>query len=103
MLNIRKFFLGQDEKVWASIWSEKAGWVFSAGVLKPYCGKGIGTALTLQGLTPLKPIGMESVLLYVGDVNPKGATGLYGKLGFEGCKENFDISERPPLIFFQLN
>lgn len=66
----------------------KYGWVLDIGVLKPDRRKGIGTSLMLQGMRILKDQSMESVLLYVDDMNETRAIKLYEKLGFKVLRKN---------------
>jgi mycothiol synthase len=76
--------------VWAGIDSKfikhkgiKRGWILAIGVLKPLRVKGIGTALTQQGMQFLKSKGMTDVELGVDDSNPTKAIELYKKVGFK--------------------
>ena len=59
------------------------GWLEHISVRRPWRGRGLGRALTAEGLRRLRAAGMTEAMLGVDAENPTGALGLYERLGFE--------------------
>ena len=58
------------------------GWLEHISVRRAWRGRGLGRALTLEGLRRLRDAGMQEAMLGVDAENPTGAFGLYESLGF---------------------
>ncbi|MEO5884797.1 MAG: GNAT family N-acetyltransferase, partial [Candidatus Limnocylindrales bacterium] len=58
------------------------GWLEHISVRRPWRRRGLGRALTAEGLRRLRAAGMTDVMLGVDAENPTGALGLYEDLGF---------------------
>jgi mycothiol synthase len=65
----------------ASIGKKRSG-LWDIGVLKPYRGHGIASALMVAAMADLKQAGMVEAELRVDDTNVTGARRVYEKLGF---------------------
>ena len=59
------------------------GWLEHISVRRPWRRKGLGRAITAEGLRRLAAAGMTEACLGVDAENPTGALGLYEGLGFE--------------------
>lgn len=59
------------------------GWIEHISVRKPWRRRGLGRALTAEGLRRLGAAGMTEAMLGVDAENPTGALGVYERLGFE--------------------
>lgn len=58
------------------------GWIEHISVRRPWRGRGLGRALTVEGLRRLRDAGMTDAMLGVDADNPTGALRLYESLGF---------------------
>jgi mycothiol synthase len=58
------------------------GWLERISVRRAWRGRGLGRALTAEGLRRLRDAGMTDAMLGVDADNPTGALGLYESLGF---------------------
>lgn len=58
------------------------GWLEHISVRRAWRGRGLGRALTAEGLRRLRDAGMTEAMLGVDVDNPTGALGLYESLGF---------------------
>lgn len=72
------------------IWKEEnrelgvqRGWIEHISVRRPWRRRGLGRALTAEGLRRLRAAGMKEAMLGVDAENPTGALGVYERLGFE--------------------
>jgi len=59
------------------------GWLEHISVRRPWRRRGLGRALTAEGLRRLRAAGMSEAMLGVDAENPTGALGVYERLGFE--------------------
>lgn len=59
------------------------GWLEHISVRAPWRRRGLGRAMTAEGLRRLRDAGMTEAMLGVDAENPTGALGLYERLGFE--------------------
>lgn len=58
------------------------GWIEHVSVRRPWRRRGLGRALTAEGLRRLRAAGMTEAMLGVDAENPTGALGVYESLGF---------------------
>ncbi len=58
------------------------GWLERISVRRPWRGRGLGRALTAEGLRRIRDAGMTDAMLGVDADNPTGALRLYESLGF---------------------
>jgi mycothiol synthase len=70
------------------------GWVDYLGVLRPFRGRGIGTALLRHSFAEIARRGIRRILVSVDSENPTGATGVYERAGMQVVKR-WDLWERP--------
>lgn len=61
----------------------RRGWLEHISVRRPWRRRGLGRALTAEGLRRLRAAGMTEAMLGVDAENPTGALGVYERLGFE--------------------
>jgi mycothiol synthase len=66
---------------WTKRHDAQTGEVYVVGVDPHEAGSGLGRSLTVRGLEHLRDSGVETVLLYVDEDNPR-AFGMYERLGF---------------------
>lgn len=59
------------------------GWLEHISVRRPWRRRGLGRALTAEGLRRLQAAGMTEAMLGVDAENPTGALGVYERLGFQ--------------------
>lgn len=59
------------------------GWIEHISVRRPWRRRGLGRALTAEGLRRLQTAGMTEAMLGVDAENPTGALGVYERLGFK--------------------
>jgi len=69
------------------------GWVNYLGVLAPYRGRGIGSALLRRSFATFAGRGIMRVLVNVDSENATGATALYERVGMRVAKR-WDMWER---------
>lgn len=69
------------------------GWVRIVATLKPYRGRGLGTALLLRAFHGFRDAGLATVGLSVDTENVTGAVGVYERLGMTATKR-YDVYER---------
>jgi mycothiol synthase len=72
---------GYEPRANAAI-GKKRAWLWDLGVLKPFRGRGIASALMTSAMQDLGNDGIEETELRVDDTNVTGARRLYEKLGF---------------------
>lgn len=59
------------------------GWIEHISVRRPWRRRGLGRALTAEGLRRLRAAAMTEAMLGVDAENPTGALGVYERLGFQ--------------------
>jgi mycothiol synthase len=70
------------DKAWLEEKGERRGWLLDLGVLKPYRGRGIGSALVRQALEEMRARGLDEAVLGVDEMNQTGALRIYERFGF---------------------
>jgi ribosomal protein S18 acetylase RimI-like enzyme len=76
-----------------TVWGDR-GWIGELGVLPPWRGRGIGSALLRRSFATFAARGLERVRLNVDAENPTGATRLYERVGMRTVR-GWDVYEKP--------
>lgn len=77
-----------------AILGEDRGWIGELGVLRPWRGRGIGSALLRRAFATFASRGVPRVMLNVDSENTTGAVRLYTRVGMRPVR-GFDVYEKP--------